>query len=48
MVEQLTGRDVRTIPAVAFSDGFQLILPETTIRNLQAAAHAANARGMTP
>jgi hypothetical protein len=48
MVEQLTGRDVRTIPAVAFSDGFQLILPETTIRSLQAAAHAANARGMTP
>ncbi len=48
MVEQLTGKDVRSLPATAFADGGRLALPEASIRLLQQAAHAANARGMTP
>lgn len=48
IVEQLTGRDVRTLPATAYADGRPFALPTATIRILQQAAHAANARGMTP
>jgi hypothetical protein len=48
MTEQLTGKDVRMLPAVAFADGRSLDLPVATIRLLQEAAHAANVRGMTP
>jgi hypothetical protein len=41
--ERLSGRDARTLPAVAFSAGRPMTLPEATIRLLQAAAHKANA-----
>jgi hypothetical protein len=40
--ERLTGRDVRTLPPVAFSEGRPLTLPEATVRLLQRAAHEAN------
>lgn len=40
--ERLSGRDVRTLPAVAFTGSVQLALPEETVRLLQAAAHDAN------
>jgi hypothetical protein len=42
--ERITGRDPRTLPAVAFAAGHRLELPEATIRLLQRAAHEANAR----
>ncbi|MFA6165436.1 MAG: hypothetical protein WC700_02390 [Gemmatimonadaceae bacterium] len=48
MYEQLTGKDARTLPAVAYADGGPLTLSAPTIRLLQEAAHAANARGMAP
>lgn len=48
MVEQLTGKDVRLLPATAYSGGKTLNLSVATIRLLQEAAHAANLRGMTP
>lgn len=48
MVEQLTGKDVRLLPAVAYADGRTLTLDEPVIRLLQEAAHAANLRGMAP
>lgn len=48
MVEQLTGRDVRALPTVAYAGGRQLTLAPSVIRLLQDAAHAANARGLTP
>ena len=41
--ERLTGRDPRSLPPLAFSNGQRLSLPEATIRLLQAAAHEANA-----
>ena len=40
--ERISGRDVRTLPPRAFSNGQPLTLPEATIRLLQAAAHDAN------
>ena len=40
--ERITGRDARTLPPRAFSNGLPLNLPEATIRTLQAAAHDAN------
>jgi hypothetical protein len=42
--ERITGRDARTIPPRAFSNGRQFALPEATVRVLQAAAHDANVR----
>ena len=42
--ERLSGRDVRSLPAVAFSNGARLSLPADTVRLLQAAAHDANLR----
>jgi len=42
--ERISGRDVRTLPPRAFSDGLPLTLPEATVRLLQQAAHAANAQ----
>ena len=42
--EQITGRDVRTIPALAFTGNAPLALPEATIRLFQRAAHDANTR----
>ncbi len=42
--ERITGRDPRNLPAVAFSSGYSLNLPEATIRLLQRAAHDANTR----
>lgn len=42
--ERLTGRDVRTLPPMAFANGARLVLPEDTVRLLQAAAHDANQR----
>ena len=48
IVEQLTGKDVRALPAVAYADGVPLTLGAPTISLLQEAAHAANLRGMTP
>lgn len=42
--ERITGRDPRTLAAVAFSGGSSLNLPEATIRLLQRAAHDANTR----
>jgi len=41
--ERITGRDPRTLPPIAFSNGLPFGLPEATIRLLQAAAHDANA-----
>ena len=40
--ERITGRDARTLPPVAFSNGQPLTLPAATVRLLQAAAHDAN------
>ena len=40
--ERITGRDARTLPPIAFSNGLPLALPEATVRVLQAAAHDAN------
>jgi len=48
MFEQLTGKDARALPAVAYADGARLNLAEATIRLLQESAHAANARGTNP
>ncbi|MHB1310761.1 MAG: SGNH/GDSL hydrolase family protein [Gemmatimonadaceae bacterium] len=48
MFERLTGRDARTLPAVAYADGARLGLAEPAVRLLQEAAHAANARGNSP
>ena len=48
MYEQLTGKDARALPAVAYADGGSLALSTPTIRLLQEAAHAANVRGMAP
>jgi hypothetical protein len=42
--ERVTGRDPRTLPALAFVSGRPLALPEATIRALQDAAHDANTR----
>jgi hypothetical protein len=42
--ERITGRDPRTLPAVAFVAGRPLALSEETIRALQNAAHEANDR----
>jgi hypothetical protein len=42
--ERITGRDVRTLPASAYSGSATLNLPEATIRLLQRAAHDANTR----
>jgi hypothetical protein len=42
--ERISGRDVRTLPPRAFSDGFPFNLPEATVRLLQQAAHEANAK----
>jgi hypothetical protein len=48
MYERLTGKDARLLPAQAYADAGALTLPDATIRLLQAAAHAANARGTAP
>jgi hypothetical protein len=40
--ERVTGRDPRSLPPLAFSNGRPLSLPEATIRALQSAAHEAN------
>jgi len=40
--ERITGRDARSLPPIAFSNGLPLALPEATVRVLQAAAHDAN------
>jgi hypothetical protein len=40
--ERVTGRDVRTLPPFAFSNGQRMGLPEATVRMLQSAAHDAN------
>jgi hypothetical protein len=48
MYEQLTGKDARALPAVAYANGGSLALAASTIRLLQEAAHAANVRGMAP
>jgi hypothetical protein len=42
--ERISGRDVRTLPPRAFTDGFPFSLPEATVRLLQQAAHEANAK----
>ena len=42
--ERVTGRDARTLPPKAFTNGGPFTLPEATIRALQAAAHAANTK----
>jgi hypothetical protein len=41
--ERVTGKDCRTLPATAIAGGFNLAVPEATVRKLQEAAHAANA-----
>ena len=41
--ERLSGRDVRTLPAAAFSLGEPIAMSADTVRWLQQAAHAANA-----
>jgi len=48
MYEHLTGKDVRNLPATAYADGGPLALDAAAVRLLQAAAHAANARGTSP
>jgi hypothetical protein len=48
MYERLTGKDARALPAVAYADSGPLALSAPTIRLLQEAAHAANARGTGP
>lgn len=48
MFEKLTGKDARALPAQAYADGGSLALSASTIRLLQEAAHAANARGTAP
>jgi hypothetical protein len=40
--ERITGRDPRTLPPRAFSNGREFALPEPTVRALQSAAHDAN------
>ena len=40
--ERISGRDARTLPAIAFASGRRFSLPEATIRLLQRAAHEAN------
>ena len=42
--ERLSGRDVRTLPPVAFANGVRLAVPTDMVRLLQAAAHDANQR----
>jgi hypothetical protein len=42
--ERLSGRDVRTLPPVAFANGVRLAIPTDKVRVLQAAAHEANQR----
>lgn len=42
--ERVTGRDARTLPPRAFAGGAPLALSETTVRALQAAAHAAGVK----
>lgn len=42
--DRLSGRDVRTLPPVAFANGVRLALPTDVVRVLQAAAHDANQR----
>ena len=42
--ERLSGRDVRTLPPVAFANGVRLAVPTDKVRVLQAAAHQANQR----
>lgn len=42
--ERLSGKDLRTLPPVAFANGMPLDLPERTVRLLEAAAHDANER----
>lgn len=42
--ERVTGRDARSLPARAFSNGEEFSLPVETIRLLQRAAHDANTR----
>jgi hypothetical protein len=50
--ERVTGKDARQLPAVAFAGGGALSISEPKIRQLQAAAHAANqaypAKGTPP
>ena len=41
--ERVTGHDARTLPPLAFANGQRLTLPEATVRQLQSAAHEANA-----
>jgi hypothetical protein len=48
MYERLTGKDARALPTVAYADNGPLALSAPTVRLLQEAAHAANARGMAP
>lgn len=48
MYEQITGKDARSLPALAYAGGGPLGLETSTIRLLQEAAHAANLRGTTP
>jgi len=45
MYEQLTNKDARALPAIAYADGGPLTLSAPTIRLLQEAAHEANVRG---
>jgi hypothetical protein len=42
--ERVTGKDARSLPARAFSNGEEISLPVETIRLLQRAAHDANVR----
>jgi hypothetical protein len=42
--ERLTGRDPRTLPLRAMSNGVMIAMPEAQIRALQQAAYDANAR----
>jgi hypothetical protein len=42
--ERVTGKDARSLPARAFSNGEEFSLPVETIRLLQRAAHDANAQ----
>lgn len=44
--EQVTGRDVRSLPAVALANGRPFTAPAATLRALQRAAHEANATWM--
>jgi hypothetical protein len=46
--ERISGKDARTFPPHAFIGRNQLNLPESTIRVLQQASHAANSRSPNP